>query len=100
MAQTSTGFITHLNIVDRQHMWSSKKDKVWIQYRDNIIAQDVGTGIFLSTYLRQLNLQKAYVHYYEVIDLQHYKHISKPHKVRAAMNMHKNTPFIFPICIN
>ena len=80
-------------------MWS-KKDKVWIQYRNNILTHDVGTGIFLSTYLRKLNRQKAYIHSYEVIDLQHYKHITKSNKVHAVMSMPESTPFVFPICIN
>ncbi len=80
-------------------MWG-KQNKVWIQYRDNIIAHDVSTAIFLSSFLRHTNIHKTYVKTYEVVDLQRYKHIKQHRKVRASMNDNKGIPFVFPVNLN
>lgn len=80
-------------------MWG-KQNKVWIKYRSNIIATDVTTAIFLSGYLKYSSLHKSYVNKMEVLDLQRYKLITRPNKVKAALNDRLDIPFVFAICKN
>jgi hypothetical protein len=74
-------------------MW--QRQNTWIHYVKNIIAADITSAILLASFLRRSNMNKSYVAYLEVIDLQRYKVITKKNKVRAALNEATNTPFIF-----
>lgn len=74
-------------------MW--RKNHVWLHYVKNIIAADVPSAVFLASYLRYTGISKDYTSYLEVFDLQKYKVISEPGKVRAALSKRWNTPFIF-----
>lgn len=80
-------------------MWG-KQNKVWIEYRDNIIASDVTTAIFLSRYLKHTAIHKTYIPKIEVMDLQRYKLITRPNKVKAALKDRMDIPFVFAICKN
>lgn len=74
-------------------MW--KRNKVWIHYVKNIIAADIPSAVFLSSYLRHSKLSGDYANYLEIIDLQKYKMISKPARVKIALQDKKKLPFIF-----
>lgn len=80
-------------------MWSGQ-DKVWLHYVKDIIAADVYSAVFLASYLRYMSLNKSYVSYLEVIDLQKYKVIKQKQKVRAAIKERVNVPFVFVVCRN
>ena len=78
-------------------MWSNKKDKTWMHYIHDIIAADVASGVFLAHYLRQLRLSRNYVHSLEIVDLQRYKMISKPAKVKASIHSVNEDSFVFVV---
>lgn len=80
-------------------MWG-KQNKVWIQYKNNIIASDVNTAIFLSRYIKHSAIHKTYIPTLEILDLQRYKLITNPRKVKAALKDKLDTPFVFTICKN
>jgi len=73
----------------------SGQDKVWIHYRNDIIASDVTSAIFLSAMLRHNALHRSYVHHLEIIDLQKYKVLKDPVKVRIALRERMHVPFVF-----
>ncbi|OSZ82728.1 hypothetical protein CAP35_05550 [Chitinophagaceae bacterium IBVUCB1] len=77
-------------------MWSGQQ-KTWVHYRNDIIASDVNLAIFLSSYLRQVSIHKLYVNCTEVADLQRYKLIRHPQKVKTAMRERSNIPFVFAL---
>jgi hypothetical protein len=80
-------------------MWS-RKNKVWMHYLHDIIAADVASGVFLAQFLRRLRMTRDYVHSMEIIDLQRYKVIKKPSRVKAAINDLKSESFVFLISKN
>lgn len=75
-------------------MWD-RRNKVWLQFRRDIISADIPSGIFLADYLRHVAIQRIHTHHLEIIDLQRYKVISTPKKVRAALTERSEIPFIF-----
>ena len=72
-----------------------RKNKVWIHYVKNIIAADVPSAVFLASYLRYSDIKKDYVSALEIFDLQKYKLITKPIKVRIALRERMHIPFLF-----
>ena len=78
-------------------MWSNKKDKVWMHYLHDIIAADVASGVFLAHFQRQLRLTRNYVHSLEIVDLQRYKVITKPGKVKVAIRNANESSFVFVV---
>jgi hypothetical protein len=79
-------------------MWY--KNRVWIHYLKNIIAADMRSAVFLSTYLRRIGLSNDNKRVHEVYDLQKYKVIRDASKVRGSLREKLNTPFIFIACKN
>ncbi len=77
-------------------MWSGQQ-KTWIHYRNDIVASDVNTAIFLSGYLRQVSIHRLYVNSMEIADLQRYKLIKEHKKVNMAIRERLKTPFVFTI---
>jgi hypothetical protein len=77
-------------------MWSGQ-DKVWLQYRKDIMAADVQAATFLSSYLRNMAINKTYSKYLEVVDLQRYKVIKQAPKVSVAVRERSQVPFVFVI---
>lgn len=75
-------------------MWSGY-DKVWMHYLNDIIAADVASAVFLSTYMRHSVRTRYYVQALEIADLQRYKMIRKTEKVRAAIINRCELPFVF-----
>ena len=72
-----------------------RENNGWMHYVKNIIAADVPSAVFLASYLRYTGISKDYTTSLEVIDLQKYKVISTPDKVRKALNSGGFAPFIF-----
>ena len=66
-----------------------------MQYLRNIIAADVPSAVFLANYIRKTTISRKYADALEVFDLQKYKVISKPAKVRVALRERSHIPFIF-----
>jgi len=75
-------------------MWRGQ-DKVWMHYLNDIIASDLYSAVFLSTYLRHSLQSRHFTNFLEVIDLQRYKVFRKNSKVRNAIFNRSNTPFVF-----
>lgn len=74
----------------------SGKERVWMQYVNDIIACDVPSAVFLSMYLRKAARNSSTAIYHEVADLQHYKMIRSPRKVSNVLHS-KMEPFVFLI---
>ena len=72
-----------------------RQNKVWLHYVKNIIAADVSSAVFLESYLRHSEISWDYASYFEIIDLQKYKIISQPAKIRHALKDEIKTPFVF-----
>jgi hypothetical protein len=75
-------------------MWSGQ-DKVWMHYLNNIIAADVASAVFLSSYMRVAIRGRSNAIYHEVADLQRYKLLRSTKKVRSAMINRVDLPFVF-----
>lgn len=80
-------------------MWHGE-DKLWLHYREDIIAADVSEGIFLADSLRYIAINKIYLSSLEVIDLQKYKVIKNPLKLRSVLKERLHIPFVFAVCRN
>ena len=78
---------------DRQH-------KLWLYLKGDIIASDRKSAVFMSDYIRHINIHKIYLNSLEVADLQRYKLISTPKKVKIAINERLSVPFVFIFCKN
>lgn len=77
-------------------MWNGQ-DKVWSHYRKDIIAADISSASFLSAYLRNLAIHKNYLPQLEVLDLQRYKVVKQPNKIKVALKERTSIPFVFVI---
>jgi hypothetical protein len=77
-------------------MWS-RKNKVWFEFRKDIIAADKTEGLFLADYLRHVAASRSYIQALEVADLQRYKVLKQPGKVKSALGTRYDVPFIFII---
>lgn len=75
-------------------MWS-RSNKVWQHYQRNILATDMFDAVFLSAYLRHAEYHRLHTWQMEVLDLQKYKRITKPHKVHRVMKERASDPFVF-----
>ncbi len=77
-------------------MWS-RDNKVWQEFRKDIMAMDIAEGVFLADYLRYLNVTRTYAAALEIADLQRYKVIKEPAKVKTAIFNRLGIPFTFVI---
>ena len=75
-------------------MWSGQ-NKVWMHYLNDIIAADVASAVFLSSYMRIKVRGRAAVQCHEVADLQRYRMLRSPKKVRNAIANRAHLPFVF-----
>ena len=75
-------------------MWG-RQNKVWLQYRRDILANDNTGATFLAAYLRHMGIHRLYLQHLEIIDLQRYKVIKKPGKVFQTLQGRLHIPFIF-----
>ncbi|MBL7719225.1 MAG: hypothetical protein JNL72_10355 [Flavipsychrobacter sp.] len=73
------------------------QDKIWMHYVKDIIAADIYSAIFLASYLRYTRVSKSYTDSLEVVDLQKYKVLKQPQKVRQCIRERANVPFVFII---
>jgi hypothetical protein len=80
-------------------MWEGQH-KSWSYLQKDIIAADKASALFLSDYLRHINIHKIYLNSLEVADLQHYKLHKTPLKVKKMITEGTNTPFVFILCRN
>ena len=77
-------------------MWS-RDNKVWQEFRKDIMAMDTVEGVFLADYLRYLNVTRTYAAALEIADLQRYKVIKEPAKVKTTIFNRLGIPFTFVI---
>lgn len=75
-------------------MWQGQH-KAWLQFRMDILATDIASGVFLSDYLRHVSIHDIHTHSLEIADLQRYKLLKKPQKVKIMLRDRVYVPFIF-----
>lgn len=79
-------------------MWSGHNhNKVWLHYIKNIIAADMPSARFLAAYEKFSKMNKTYLPYLEIIDLNSYKVIKQKDKVKKALLKSIDTPFVFVV---
>lgn len=74
-------------------MW--EEHKIWHRYLSDIIASDSDAAHFLAAYIKRARTTGDHTVAMEVIDLQKYRIISRPAKVRVAMRERLHIPFVF-----
>ena len=79
-------------------MW--RENRVWHHYLNDIIAADANAADFLTSYLTYTRLSKEYIKALAVVDLQRYKIITHPPKVRMTMRERLHLPFVFVVSKN
>lgn len=80
-------------------MWG-KQNKVWTRYQQEVVAADLLSAVVLLGYLRFVAIKKTTGYTQEVIDLQRYKVVRKPAKVRQILKEKKHEPFVFAYGLN
>ncbi|RYD53546.1 MAG: hypothetical protein EOP52_05270 [Sphingobacteriales bacterium] len=80
-------------------MWG-KQNKVWTRYQQEVVATDLLSAVVLLGYLRFIAVKKTSGYTQEVVDLQRYKVIRKPAKVRQILKEKKQVPFVFAYGLN
>lgn len=73
------------------------ENKVWMHYLNGIIAADLYSAVFLSSWLRHAVMTRQYTNALEVADLQTYKVIRKNPDVLIAVRNRGRIPFVFVI---
>lgn len=81
-------------------MWQSKENKTWGHYRDDILAIDVDSAQFIADYIRHSFINSTHLSSIRIIDLQRYKIIRQPRKVKSALRERSAVPFVFIACNN
>lgn len=79
-------------------LWQRKQN--WSYFDIGLMGRHFQDADFLKNWYYQKSIQGEIAQYFEVIDLQRYKVISKHNKVQAAMREKAKEPFIFFICCN
>ncbi len=80
-------------------MWG-KQNKTWMRYQQEVMATDLVSAVLLLGYLRFVSVKKLPGYSMEVVDLQRYKVIRKPAKVRQALRENSRMPFVFAYGLN
>lgn len=80
-------------------MWGGK-DKLWTHYTKGILAADIASGRFMLGFMRMQSIHRAYLDVLEVADLQKYKVIKSPKKIKTYIIERANIPFVFFYCKN
>lgn len=80
-------------------MWFNNKH-IWLHYAKDILAADEGSARFLQRYLYFANIYRAHFSVMEVIDLQKYKIVRHPRKVKQSVKERLHIPFVFLSCNN
>lgn len=80
-------------------MWGHN-NKVWLAYKKGLLATNAESAAFLSGYLRNMLINRTYLTALEVLDLQKYKVVKSPPKLKQAINERLEIPFVFLSCNN
>ncbi len=73
------------------------QNKLWMHYLNGIVAADLYSAVFLSSWLRHAVLTRHYTNFLEVADLQKYKLITRNPDVLIAIRRKGNVPFVFVV---
>ncbi len=73
------------------------QNKVWMQYLNGIVATDLYSAVFLSSWLRHSILTREYTNFLEVVDIQKYRVIRRNPDVLIAIRNRSSIPFVFVI---
>ncbi len=73
------------------------RNKLWMHYLNGIVAADLYSAVFLSSWLRHAVMTRHYTNFLEVVDLQKYKLINKNPDVLIAIRNRAAIPFVFVV---
>ena len=68
-----------------------------MHYLHDILAADLSSGVFLAHFQRQLRITRNYINSLEIMDLQRYKVVSKPSKVKVYIRNADESSFVFVV---
>lgn len=86
------------NYVKTRLMLSGQdQNKLWMHYLNGIVAADLYSAVFLSSWLRHAVMTRHYTNFLEVVDLQKYKLINKNPDVLIAIRNRASIPFVFVV---
>ena len=74
-------------------MW--EKQQSWFRYFRHVDAVDFDSALQLALFLRKTTINRSHAQSLTVLDMNNYRVVDKPNKVRAALAEHRNTPFVF-----
>lgn len=77
-----------------------QRNQKWYYFDTGLMGRHHQEANFLKNWYYQKSIKGEIAQYFEVIDLQRYKVISKHQKVQIAMREKINEPFIFFACCN
>lgn len=77
-------------------MWEDN-DTEWTHFRQDLMARHHASARLLAGFLRRVDKDHLHTAVLEVIDLQKYKFITHPRKVRVALRERLHLPFVFVV---
>ncbi len=77
-------------------MWE-ENDTEWTHFRQDLMARHRASARLLAEFLRRVDKHHLHTAALEVIDLQKYKFITQPRKVRVALRERLHLPFVFVV---
>ena len=77
-------------------MWE-ENDTEWTHFRQDLMARHRASARLLADFLQCVDKQHLQTTVLEVIDLQRYRIISRPEKVRVALYDRLHLPFVFVV---
>lgn len=72
-------------------------NRVWMNYLKGIVAADLYSAVFLSSWLRQAIITRRFTDALEIVDLQKYTVFRRQRDVLIAMQSRAHIPFVFVI---
>lgn len=89
-----------VSLADNQLVMWGEYNRIWKHYRPGILASEPCAADFLSDYQHFLTLNRAYLGSSEVADLQKYKLVREPRRLRQYEHKSTDRSFIFFYCLN
>ncbi len=80
-------------------MWG-RTHRIWKQHTQQVLAVEEIDAQFLVAFLVYIKQQRLDCDVAEILDLQRYKRICKPKKVKVMMKERCDEPFVFISCRN
>jgi len=72
-----------------------ERQKQWHNYGTGVLATEYEDALFLKRWFRDMIVRQKDIAGFEIIDLQRYKVIRDPRKVKIAIHKRIDVPFVF-----